>query len=91
MPYLAIAFGSPWDHKKNKLEFGGIAPHLGEIWGFECSYFGPDLNELRIHDFRYFLHIASTNLLLSILKIKTKSLFCDSRKFRPKLVPKIWT
>ena len=90
MPQLTTAFDAPRGPEKNKLGLGAIAPHLGEIWGFECSYFGPDLNELRIHDFRYFLHIASTNLPLSILRIKTKSLFCDSRKFRPKLVPKIW-
>ena len=69
MPHLAIAFGSPWDSKKNKLELGGIAPHLGEIWGFECSYFGLHFLEILSSEFRIFFHVARTNLLLSILRI----------------------
>jgi len=32
---LSTALDAPRDPEKNKLEFGGIAPHLGEIWGFE--------------------------------------------------------
>jgi len=35
MPQLTTALDAPRDPEKNKLEFGGIAPHLGKIWGFE--------------------------------------------------------
>ena len=40
IPHLTIACCSPWDPEKNKPGSGGIAPHLWEIWGFKCLYFG---------------------------------------------------
>jgi len=35
MPQLTTAVDAPKAPEKKKLELGGIAPHLGEIWGFE--------------------------------------------------------
>jgi len=48
--------------------FGGITPHLGEIWGLAGVHFGPLFLEILTCDFGNFKLIDSTYSLLSILK-----------------------
>ena len=69
MPQLTTAVDAPRGPEKNKLELGGIAPHLEEIWGFKCSYFGLHFLEILSVKFRFFLHIERYSPSLAILRI----------------------
>ena len=68
-PQLTLGDFGPRDPDENGFCLGGIAPHLGEIWGLAGLHFGPLFLELRIPDFRNFLLIESTYSLLLILRI----------------------
>jgi len=58
----------PGDPDENGFSSGGIAPHLGEIWGLAGVHFGPLFLEILTCDFGNFKLIDSTYSLLSILK-----------------------
>ena len=57
------------DPDKNGFCSGGIAPHLGEIWGLAGVHFGPLFLEIPEMNFGIFKLIARTYGLLSILRI----------------------
>jgi len=57
------------DPDKNSFYSGGIAPHLGEIWGLAGVHFGPLFLEIRESDFGFSLPIASAYGLLLIPRI----------------------
>ena len=68
VPHLTLADFGPRDPNKNGFCLGGIAPHLGEIWGLAGMHFGPLFLEIRSTDFVIFSLIDSTYSLLSILQ-----------------------
>jgi len=68
-PHLTLGDFGPMDSDKNVFCLGGIAPHLGEIWGLAGVHFGPLFLEIHSSDLEIFKPIASTSGLLSILRI----------------------
>jgi len=67
-PHLTLGDFGPGDPDENGFSSGGIAPHLGEIWGLAGVHFGPLFLEILTCDFGNFKLIDSTYSLLSILK-----------------------
>jgi len=68
VPHLTLVDFGPRDPDKFSFCSGGIAPHLGEIWGLAGVHFGPLFLEILTCNFGNFKLIDSTYSLLSILK-----------------------